>query len=150
MPAPTLLRYGHALHLLEGTMPDFLPLISLIDYLRVSLLLDPRCRLPNTSANSSLTASPPSNPGAPLAYAPATPTTTPTRSPIPIPSMSRNTLQVPEVRLTSPTGEVEMEYLEMVIIFKFIALTVLFQISSSPSSPRLLIIFNSFIVSKVL
>ena len=90
----------------------------------------PQMQTPNTSANSSLTASPPSTPGAPLAYAPATPTTTPTRSPTPILSMSRNNnLQVPDIRLTSPTGEVEMEYLEMVIIFKSIALTVLFQIS---------------------
>ena len=70
----------------------------------------------NTSNQSSLTASPPSTPGAPLAHAPATPTTTPTRSPTPIPSMSSNTLRVPEIRLTPPTGEVEMNYLEMVII----------------------------------
>ena len=83
----------------------------------------PQMQTPNTSANSSLTASPPSTPGAPLAHAPPTPTTS-TCSPTPIPSMSRNTLQVPEVRLTSPTGEVEM-----VIIFKLIALTVLVQIS---------------------
>ena len=84
---------------------------------------------PNTSTNSSLTASPPSTPGAPLAHAPATPTTPPTRSPTPIPSMSSNTLRVPEVRLTPPTGEVEMNYLEMVIIFKLIILTILFRIS---------------------
>ena len=89
----------------------------------------PQMQTPNTSTNSSINASPPSTPGAPLAYAPATPTTTPTRSPTPIPSMSSNTLRVPEVRLTSPTGEVEMDYLEMVIIFKLIILTVLFQIS---------------------
>ena len=90
----------------------------------------PQMQTSNTSTNSSLTASPPSTPGAPLAYAPATPTTTPTRSPNPIPSMSSNTLRVPEIRLTPPTGEVEMNYLEMVIIFKLIILTVLFQISA--------------------
>ena len=76
----------------------------------------PQVQNSNTSNQSSLTASPPSTPGAPLAHAPATPTTTPTRSPTPIPSMSSNTLRVPEIRLTPPTGEVEMNYLEMVII----------------------------------
>ena len=76
----------------------------------------PQMQNSNTSTQSSLTASPPSTPGAPLAHAPATPTTTPTRSPTPIPSMSSNTLRVPEIRLTPPTGEVEMNYLEMVII----------------------------------
>ena len=88
----------------------------------------PQMQTPNTSSNSSLTASPPSTPGAPLERSPVPPTTT-TRSPTPVPSMSRNTLQVPEVRLTPPTGEVEMEYLEMVMIFKLITLAALFQIS---------------------